>query len=462
MTPFPWQRAAVAAFHELGGLVVAAPAGSGKTWVNAQCCAGARAVYVCPASVLKQTIGKLREYGVDAVEPGDPALFEPGPHTIVISYSIMSRRPGVLNDFAPTVLVLDEGQRTKRVTKAAWSAVPAKYVAAHPDSRVVVSTGSIMHRSVVDYGHLLVWALRRRAPCGTTKRLIEQAARFAEENPEAWRERLETTPGIFLVGEAGWQGAVDFTVDGLEPLAADAYERALASGVAPDGWVCEDQLSRDELCRQLAWGFYLRREPRPSPALVEARRGWARAAEHAVTYGLATTPLGARSVFPEAWAAYAAAEAREPARQVVEWLAEPRVAAPRGTIVWVRHIALGEALAARYGWPYHREGAVDATGVHLGKATAPVVLASIAACSEGVDGAQLRYARHLVLEPPSDPRQWQQLIARLARLGQPEPRVTVHTILRGGLAGAAYSSAIKGAHKIERETGQPQWLSSYT
>lgn len=458
MTPFPWQEQAVQAFDDLGGLFLAAPAGRGKTWVNAQCCKRARvAVYVCPAGVLEQTRDKLRAYDVDAFELSEDAIADEP--TIVISYSILSRRPGLLDQLAPDVLVLDEGQRTKRVTSAAWSKVPARYIAKVPSCRVVYSSGSIMHRSVVDYGHGLVWALRRRAPCGTTRALIEQCAREAEENPEWWREKLRSTPGVFMVDdEGGYTGELVITTEKLPPLAKEAYARAAETGEAPDGWVCEDQLSRDELLRQLSWGFYMRREPRPSPALIIERRNWAKCVENAMTYYDAATPLGARYVYPGEWARYQAAEAREPATQVVEWLASPVVRAEPGTIVWVRHRALGEHLSAAHGWPYHREQALDAAGVHLSEATAPVVLASIQACSEGVDGAQYRYNQHLVLEPPSDPRLWEQLIARLARQGQPCAQVNLRVCLRGGVYANAYANAREGAEKIQRETGQQQWL----
>lgn len=464
---FPWQEQATRAFDDLGGLFLAAPAGRGKTWVNAQCCKRARvAVYVCPAGVLEQTRDKLRAYGVEAYALNEAgAMFddEHEQHTILVSYSVLSRRPKLLEQITGGILdgtlVLDEGHRTKRVSSAQWSKAIAKFISAYPGWRVVFSTGSVMHRSVVDYGHGLVWALRRGAPCGSTPTLIEQCARRAAEDPAWWRETLRSTPGVFMVDdEGGYTGELVTTTEKLPPLAAAAYKHAAETGEAPDGWVCEDRLSQDELLRQLAWGFYMRREPRPSPALVVARRTWTKLAEGAITYGLAGNEPAARTLYPTEYRRYAEAEAREPGEQVVEWLEAPRVHAEPGTIVWVKHIALGERLAEAKGWPYHREQALDADGVHLSKATAPVVLASIQACSEGVDGAQLRYNKHYVLEPPSDPRVWEQMIARLARQEQPCAQVELRVQLRGGIYQNAWLNALEGARQIQEETGQKQWL----
>lgn len=466
--PFDWQAAAVSSFDDLGGLFLAAPAGRGKTWVNAQCCKRARvAVYVCPAGVLTQTRDKLRAYGVRAFAKAENGFgLAKGPRTNMISYSALSRRPELLAQLAGDVpdgtLVLDEGHRTKRVSSAQWSKAIAKFISAYPGWRVVFSTGSVMHRSVVDYGHGLVWALRRGAPCGSTPTLIEQCARRAAEDPAWWRETLRATPGVFMVDdEGGYTGELVTTTEKLPPLAAAAYKHAAETGEAPDGWVCEDRLSQDELLRQLAWGFYMRREPRPSAALVVARRTWAKLAEGAITYGLAANEPAARTLYPTEYRRYAEAEAREPGEQVVEWLEVPRVWAEPGTICWVNHPALAERLSLAKGWPYYHEQAM-CVREHLSKATAPVVLASIRACSEGVDGAQLRYNKHLVLEPPSDPRVWEQMIARLARQGQPCAQVELRVQLRGGIHQNAWLNALEGARRIQEETGQKQWLTRTT
>lgn len=442
--PHQWQSQAIAAFDALGGAAICAAAGSGKTWAGAECAKrGKRALFVVPAAIQGQTKRKLAEYGCVAG---------------VTTYSMLSRHHNLLNELQPDVLVLDEAHKLKRVASAQWGKVVSRYISRNPSCRVVTLTGTVMHKSVVDYGHLLVWALRRGAPCGSTPTLIEQCARRAAEDPAWWRATLRATPGVFMVDdEGGYEGELVVTTERLPPLAADYYRHAANTGEAPDGWTCEDRLSQDELLRQLAWGFYMRREPRPSPALVQARRTWAKLAEGATTYGLAANEPAARGLYPTEYRRYAEAEAREPGTQVVEWLAAPVVHAEPGTIVWCNHPALATRLATVKGWPYYHEQAMCGRE-HLSKATAPVVLASIRACSEGVDGAQLRYHTHLVLEPPSDPRVWEQLIARLARQGQPCAQVELRVQLRGGIYANAWVNAKAGAREIEAQIAQKQWL----
>lgn len=443
MIPWAWQQAATDAFDQLGGVWVAAPVGAGKSFVGRQCAQRAkRPLAVAPASLLKQTKRNVCENAV--------------------SYNKLSRQDDYLERERPDVLILDEAHRVKNVSTAQWSKQIARYLAAHPEVRVVVLTGSVMHKSVVDYGHLLVWALRRGAPCPGTMQGIQAAAKLAAENPAWWLERLRSAPGVFLVGDqqSAWQGRLIIREHVLPPLAPDAFDAAQTTWTAPDGWECEDQLSAAELCRQLAWGFYLRREPRPSPELVAARRDWSATVRYALTYGLAGSEPACRTRYPERYAKYAAAEAAEPSVQVPEWLAEPALpfAPEPGTIVWVHHRALGRRLSELHGWPYHGEGTLDAHGVPLSGATASVVLASTAACKEGVDGAQHRYHRNIVLEPDADPRVWEQRFGRLCRYGQPLTEVYADILLRGPHARAALEAARKAAHKIESETGQIQWL----
>ena len=89
------------------------------------------------------------------------------------------------------------------------------------------------------------------------------------------------------------------------------------------------------------------------------------------------------------------------------------------------------------------------------------MLASTAACREGVDGAQHRYSRNVILEPEADPRVWEQRFGRLCRKGQPLQVVYADICLRGPHAAAALDAARKAAHSIEDQTSQQQWLLSH-
>ena len=446
-----WQTAAIADFARLGGVFCAAQAGSGKTYVIAGCARqGARPVVLVRRSGLKQTKAKLESYGVT--------------HAQFITYGILSRNPTLLAALNPDVLLCDEADVLKRVRKSAWARQVATYLHDNPATRVGVFTGSIMHKSVVDYAHFLAWALRKRSPAPRTTSGIERWALWADANPREWLTALRNTPGVYIDGLASWGGEITLAITRLPPAAPDDYERAQTTSTAPDGWVFDDKWSRDELLRQLSWGFYLARNPRPSPELIEARRVWARYVRQAIEYGHALTESMARSVYPDAYAKYCAVAAGEPAGEPTpEWLSDwgdlPEEWSRPGSIWWVHHGALGERLSAEFGYPYHREGTLDATGLPLREQTAPVVIASISACHREIDGLQHRYDHNVILEPQQDARIYQQLLARTARQGRDVSRsVSVEVVLRCPEHERAFTSALEQARTIEESTGQEQLL----
>lgn len=445
----PWQTAAIADFARLGGVFCAQPAGAGKTYVIAGCARqGTRPVVLVRRSGLKQTKAKLESYGVT--------------HAQFITYGILSRNPTLLTALNPDVLLCDEADMLKNVRKAAWAKQIALFLHHEPHVRVGMFTGSIMHKSVVDYAHFLAWALRKRSPAPRTTSGIERWALWADANPREWLQTLRNTPGVYIDGTASWGGEITLSVTRLQPAAPDDYERAQTTSTAPDGWALEDKWSRDELLRQLAWGWWNARNPRPSPELIEARRVWMRYVRDAIAYGHALTESMARGVYPDAWAKFCAVLACEPAGEpVAEWLAEPTADLPwrPGTIWWVHHGALGERLSAKYGFPYHREGTLDEQGTPLREQTAPVVIASISACHREIDGLQHRYDHNVILEPPQDARVWQQLIARTARQGRDVSRsVSVEVVLRCPEHERAFKSALEQARTIEESTGQEQLI----
>lgn len=432
-SPHEWQRRAVQEFHQLGGYFCAAPPGAGKTWVGAQVAREPLALLLVPAGVLDQTVAAYAAYGV--------------PDVTARSYTYLSHHPTALEDMGPKVLILEEAHRLKNVTSAAWAKQVARYLAAHPEVRVLVLTGTPTHRDPHrDAGHLVRWALRGRHCPLPRGRGIELTAE------EFWA-RLRGAPGVYL-GEEGagaWSGAVEITEHVLAPLAPE-YERVLETWIAPDGWALGTPLELRELLSQLAVGGWYARNPRPTPEFLAARAAWARTVRYCVTYGLADTEARARLVRPKEYAEFRRVGDYDPD---VTWEEiTPLDVSPYlrpGTIVWAHHRALGERLAARLGATWY--GDRDAG---LGTSRDDVAVASIAACSEGTDGAQFHYTHNVVVEPPSDARVWQQLLSRTARQGNPRPLVTCDVMSYGDYAHQAFTKAVEQAAGLNGA----QWLST--
>jgi len=450
IVPHPWQEDALAAFDSLDGLFLGQPPGSGKTWVIAQCLSrGQRPLLACPAAARTQTRKMFDSYGV---------------RSGFVSYSQISRDPDLLERYKPDVIGLDEGHALRRTRDSAWGRRISRYLAANPSCRVVASTGSAMHRDMADYAHLLDWALRSRSPAPRSQAGIERAAREAAANPEAWLATLRACPGVYIDAAPSWDGELVIREHVLPVSDDSAYARAAATGLAPDGWACEG-FALDELLRQLSWGYYIGRSPRPSPELVDLRRTWAKCVAEAKAYGLCDTEMGAREHYPAAWAAYSAAFTAEKCEPVTVWVGPPGtehvhwggVPVKAGTIVWVNHPVLAERVTKLCAWPYHHEKGLDERGVSLDQTTAPVVVASIKACHASFN-AQGNFCHNIVLEPPSDARVWQQLICRTARQGQKSPCVSVDVVVSSPTAAADLATARKLAAEIERQTGQAQAL----
>lgn len=181
---------------------------------------------------------------------------------------------------------------------------------------------------------------------------------------------------------------------------------------------------------------------------MQARRAWAATVRRVIATGAADTESQVRELRPAAWAEYDAAARRDGER--TRWIQpvweEPlALAVPpdRHVIVWAEHQALQDAAAAALQCPLHREGGLDSDGVRLDQTRAPVVVASIAACHQALNAQHFNY--NLVLEPPSDPEVWAQLIGRTARQGQTAPRVDVEIVIACPASENALRTAIQRA-----------------
>lgn len=449
-TPRSWQASALATWDEQAGLLVTAGVGSGKTWVGAQLAVRARRPLVLlPAAALAQTVAAYAEYGV------------PEGHVTFLSYTSLTRAAAsdFLDRLRPDVLVLDEAHRLRNILKNSAAKRIERYLIANPAVRVCALTASAQSKSVLDWAHLALWALRRRAPVPPTRAGIEALDARLQASPEAreeFRLRLEATPGIVNESaDAGYSGEVLLDVVRWEPVATlpDTWE-------LPDGWAIDSPAHAAAVSKMLAWGWYPTADPRPSPELILARQAWAGTCRRVIDSGAADTPAQVAVLRPEAHAAYAAAVAASPPGESTPvWLSDAALArvpelerpwAP--TIVWAHHQALQDRLAQTWRVPLHREGGRDREGVRLDVARAPLVVASIEAC-HAAHNAQ-HYSHSIVLEPPADPEVIRQLIGRTARQGQRAGRVTVTFVVNCAAAANALRTAIARAMLVRETTGR--------
>jgi len=375
------------------------------------------------------------------------------------SYTWLTRKAQAdfFERYRPSDVLMDEFHEARGLQNSARKRLE-RYCIANPSVRVGVFSASFVTDRVVDYGFGLSLALRGRVRglVPPTRAGLEMLQERFDADPGAYAAfvaRLRATPGVFSDGDGvgRYDGEVVVSVIRREPalVLPDTWE-------LPDGYLLTSPAQAAEVSRLMAWGAWLRVTPRPSEAYLAARRAWAHCVRGVIATGAADTAEQVQALRPEAYAAYVEAEDAEPrgAEEVVwedheatRWLVRELADSPttlrRGAIVWADRRALQEQAAYQLHCPLHRERGRDAAGVRIDETTAPLVVASIEACHAGFNCQA--FSHSLVLEPPSDPEVWRQLIGRTARQGQRSPRVTVDIVVNCESSANALRTAIARA-----------------
>jgi len=462
-TPHAWQLAAAEAYQHLGGVVVGLPPGAGKSYAAAliarEC---PRPLVIAPAAVIPQTRAMFEAYGVataDARHCAPAGRVAPVTKAAFASYTWLQRaeQADFFERFAPTDILMDEFHEVRNVGRNSAAKRLERYLIAHPAVRVGVFSASLVTDRLRDWAHGFTWALRggaRAAGIPPTRFGVEALEERYSEDPESYRAflvRLGATPGVFLEvdGLPGYTGDVRVSLIEREPALTLPADWSL-----PDGYLLTSPAEASWVAKALAWGWWPKRTPRPSEAYLEARRAWSRVVQSVVATGAADTESQVRALRPEAYAAWWAVASAEPeGSEEVVWaedqylkgfLASQTFARP--TIVWAYSRALQARVAALLACPHHGPGGIDQDGVRLDETRAPLVVASIEACHAGWNAQH--FAHSLVLDPPSDPEVWRQLIGRTARQGQTSPVVTVEVVVNCAASRQSLRTAIERAKAV--------------
>ncbi len=296
----PDQAIALAEIGQWGGLLGALPVGAGKTLISglaARVIPGVeRPLILVPAHLRKKTRDELLEYRKNWVLP---------PFLRVESYQTLSRVGAAtfLRDFAPDVLIVDEGSHlanpdaavTRRVEEYILHTIAARKRVPYIDLDGTITggkIGQICHRSS--------WALPRTNPCPQVWSVIDEWSRALDadvpehrelapgalvalcspgETPaEAFGRRLADTPGV-VVSEAP-QLPIPIKITShridLPPDLLAHFTRLRAKWNTPDDYLIEDGVAMWRHARELATGFYSVWDPRPPDDWKDARKAWNR------------------------------------------------------------------------------------------------------------------------------------------------------------------------------------------
>lgn len=315
------QAEAVLAYIQCDGAYLPLAVGVGKTIVLQRIAdiaykAGKRKiVHILPGGLIDQFMSYDIKYAKDRI-PYDVPVLDPltgdmGPKkrtelarsnakgTYLLPFSILSREASadILELIQPDVILVDESFLLANFTSAIVKRVE-RYVSTH-DVQFVGAAGSITKTSIVQFAHLVKWALKRKSPLPLLKEVLAAWAGAVDTGamPEvsgttlirplmgwahrafptvqfhddvsgfrkAVRLRMVTSPGIVSTsGTRDIQTSITYvnspvpnpeSYPGWCELEA-LVERVIVDGIAPTGDPCPDKMIKFRWLNELSAGIY--------------------------------------------------------------------------------------------------------------------------------------------------------------------------------------------------------------
>lgn len=497
------------ALHEAltaGGLLGAIGVGEGKTLIAmllATVLGAKRTVLLIPPQLRDQIINKAhpalaKHWRIPNLSVSQGGMAYPDVDGVlhVVAYSELSsaRTADLLERLQPDLVVCDEAHNVRNISASRTKRFN-RFFKAHPTTKLCALSGTLISKSVRDFAHLSKFALRAGSPlpldwptlqawaealdpsdwtppAGELERLCNPG----EDVRSGFRRRLLSTPGFVATLENKVGASLVFYQRELElpPEMRQALANLRASWSIGEEEI-QDALTFSRYARQLAAGLYLRWIWPRGESLelrtewVERRKYWHKEVRErlkASIPGQDSPLLCARAAQSGQWSCDAwepwseiKGEARPETEAVwvSDYLVEDAVAWGRENagIIWYEHDALGEAIAARGGFPLFnadRRRILDESGKRS-------IVASRRVFYQGFDGLQHRFNKMLVTTTSSSAEIWEQTLGRLHREGTEADEVEVHAYLHTTEMRDAFEAARKAACFIEEIKGERQRLS---
>ena len=477
----PIQAKALQDLHDMGGLYGPIPVGEGKTLVSflAPVVVDAeRPLLVVPAKLRDKTI---RDFA------GLAQHWKQHPGLQIVSYEKISRANGtaLLKRLQPDLLIFDESHRLKNRDAAVTRKIQY-YMQAFPHTRVLAMTGTSTKRSLLDFSHVMHWALPNCFPLPRTKEELEVWANVVDEikifeNREpadpgalmalcndkermrgrdgvrsAVRRRMQETPGVVGCESQSVDASLNIEL-GLEDSYGQQVRQLAAhlrEGYLPNGDVYfvegnERQAlsTKWRIMRTLTSGFWYDWDPRPPAPWLEIRAQWRKTVRRILEErvpGLESEALIAKAAasgkinqaVQDLYTFWRSQRDLHKWRTVPVWVDDAiihRVAEwvkDHQGLIWVSEVALGERLERELGLPYFHEMGRDRLGrdVESWESKNGSVIVSVQANGEGRN-LQKQWCDNLVISPPPTGTVWEQLLGRTHRLGQEAEEVWVEVVI---------------------------------
>lgn len=453
----PVQATALEEAADLGGLVCAAAVGAGKMTLNLLLpvvLGSAKTVLIVPASMEADTDTDMRAL-TQYWKRGN------APWPRIITYQSLGVESGetLLDGIKPDLIIADEAQYLRNRTASCTRRV-GRYIAKNPWVKFCALTGSLTRKSLHDFAHLLIWALRERAPVPTRVNILDNWARALDlksaeplepgaletlpgegSHKRKFQKRLRETPGVLITTEQSCDKPLetDIVYAKTDSKVDELFQQL--DEIADDTYDTPDRLKKALLKHSFGCGFnYKWKYPGPK-AWLRARRNFYSFCRTIIEHSQHTArPLDCeraviraykdedvvkewkalRGTFePETipvWHTYSYVESIE------EWLAQNSPA-----IVFVCFNAVGQELAKRTGLYFYGEKGLTEDGRSITRADASK--SAILSLAANRIGRNLQsWNRMLFTPPPSSSERLEQGVGRVHRQLQ-ENAVTASFLL---------------------------------
>lgn len=491
MTLRPAQALALYVIAERRGLFAPIRVGGGKTLITLLApfvLEAKRPMLLLPASLIEKTQRELQALAKHWRIPRNIRMR---------SYQMLGREQAAndLEFYRPDLLILDEGHKGKN-KKAGVTRRLVRYMRAHPETMVIVLSGTLITNSIREFAHLLRWALKAGAPIPESDGETDEWADALDEKinplrradpgalltlgpPEGaedpttearriFRSRLMQTPGV--VNTAGAGVSCSLYVSALRYEVGEVTERNFhtlrSTWTTPDGWALSEAVAVWRHARELALGMHYVWDPRPPEEWLMSRRTWARFVRETLSRS--------RTLDTELQVAHACAKGALEDEAFRDWakVRPTYTPAPKAVwhddsalrtcqewldrnqgIVWTEHAFFARELSRRTGIPYYGAQGLDRQGRYIEDATGPIIASVKANCTGR--NLQHKWSRNLITSCPTVQNEWEQLIGRTHRDGQQADEVTVDVLFGCWEHFDAFEKARASAQMAHDTIGDP-------
>jgi len=448
-------------------------------------------------------------------------IIEGRPVLHVVPYSRLSlpNSTDMITNLKPDLILADECHRLKDYTKASGARRIFLYGAENPDTRFCFWSGTITDHSISDYAHLAAYAFRESSPLPIDPPVVEEWALAIDPSPmsspagalrqlcqpgetlySGVHRRLVETRGFIATKEGAIGASLTLNERKVKVPSevTDLLKNLRETWQRPDG---EELIQATDVAanaRQIASGLYLRwvfpREPRgPDGKLLPesvrkidqwfaARKAWnkelrlkllkgetfldspancAYAAQRYLDGYTGDLPVWDSATW-KAWSEVKDTVYHETeavwindylARDAAEWAKKNR--GP----VWYEISEFGKKIAELSGLPLFAGDSENEIKAEKGDRS---IIVSIKAHGTGRDGLQRIFNNQLVANPPSSGRTWEQLMARLHRIGQTSDEVNCDLYRHVPEFAESIDSAVRKSQYVAGTLGANQKLLTCT